>query len=185
MGNSAVNGDSVVSSHNLSSNATILVVGLAGSGKKSVVKQFEKMIPKAKFKTEKIQLSNSDYEYSHHISRSQFVSFANYSLVVVVIDGADITNPRAVECTLGVDLSEKLLAQKVPVLFLANKSDKMEFKGEVVKKIVDDITKNLGRFLDGKGYCLQTVSAITGEGIEDAVEWGTKNVVASHHSELC
>jgi GTPase SAR1 family protein len=156
----------ITTSHN------ILVVGLPGSGKNSVIQQFKKNMPNATFKTEKMKLNTSTYEYSNHISRSQFVSFDRFSLVIVVLDGADIQNPKAVEYTFGIDLAEKMLAQRVPVLFLANKCDKKDFNGEIVKTIVSEIATKLP--ID---YCLQVVSAKTGEGIKEAAEWGTKNAI--------
>ncbi|KAG7877809.1 hypothetical protein KL905_001075 [Ogataea polymorpha] len=95
--------------------------------------------------------------------------YSNSHAIVFVIDSCD--KERLVECSnvlTGVMSNE--LIEGLPILMLANKQDREdETKLELVdiKEIFNPIAENL----NARDSRVLPVSAITGEGVKDAIEW--------------
>jgi hypothetical protein len=156
----------------------VLVVGFKNSGGKDIINAMQKSMSDCDFRTETLQFNIiNNLEYSNHISRSQFVSFQGYCLVIFAIDGtslADDDTAKSIEAQLGFDLSEKMLAQEgVPCLFLTTKSDVEGFNGSKAQQIANNLAQNCGV----EKYCVQEVSTQTGSGIREAIDWAIKNSI--------
>ncbi|EDO32348.1 predicted protein [Nematostella vectensis] len=159
----------------------ILLLGLDNSGKTTILKSLASedvlhITPTQGFNIKSVQskggfrLNVWDIGGQRKIRPYWKNYFENTDILIYVIDSAD---RKRMEET-GTELDELLEEEKligVPLLVFANKQDLMNAATPA------EISSNLGlNTIRSRGWQIQGCSALTGEGVQDGVEWAMRYV---------
>ncbi|XP_046986536.1 ADP-ribosylation factor-like protein 6 [Schistocerca americana] len=162
----------------------VLVVGLNNSGKSTVINHFKneedramEIVPTVGFNIEKFQNQNVAFTAVDMSGHGRYRDLWEHYYkdchgVIFVVDSSDRLRLVVVREELDLLLQHPdVVGRRLPILFFANKTDVREALSSV--KIA--IALGLERILD-KPWHICASNALTGEGLQEGVEWLTKQV---------
>ncbi|KAK6619808.1 hypothetical protein RUM43_012136 [Polyplax serrata] len=164
--------------------ANVIVVGLNNSGKTSIVNHFKAederttdTVPTIGFNVDKFRNENVGFTAFDMSGQERYRDlwehyYKDCNGIIFVIDSSDKLRLVVVKEELDLLLQHPDVAnKKIPILFFANKMDLRESLSSV--KIASGL--NLDRIMD-KPWHICASNAITGEGLQDGVEWFTQQI---------
>ncbi|XP_057653807.1 ADP-ribosylation factor-like protein 6 isoform X1 [Diorhabda carinulata] len=162
----------------------VLVVGLNNSGKSTVVNKFKNedervtdVVPTVGFSVERFQnknLSFTAFDMSGHGRYRDLWEhyYKDCHGIIFVIDSSDRLRLVVVKEELDLLLQHPdICNKKIPILFFANKMDSKEALSSV--KIAAGL--GLDKIMN-KPWHISSSNALTGEGLQDGVEWLTQQI---------
>lgn len=164
--------------------ANIVVVGLNNSGKTSIVNNFKPedvrypdTVPTVGFTVDKFRNNNVGFTAFDMSGQERYRDlwehyYKDCDGIIFVIDSNDALRLVVVKEELDLLLQHPDIAiKKIPILFFANKMDLRDSLSTV--KIASAL--NLDRIMD-KPWHICSSNAITGEGLQEGVEWFTQQI---------
>lgn len=164
--------------------ANVVVVGLNNSGKTSIVNHFkpEEMkftdtVPTVGFNVDKFRNQNVGFTAFDMSGQERYRDlwehyYKDCNGIIFVIDSSDTLRLVVVKEELDLLLQHPDVAnKKIPILFFANKMDLRDSLSSV--KIASGL--NLDKIMD-KPWHICASNAITGEGLQEGVEWFTQQI---------
>lgn len=165
--------------------ANIIIVGLNNSGKSSVVNHFkpeedkasDTIVPTIGFNVEKFKNQNVGFTAFDMSGQGRYRDlwehyYKDCNGIIFVIDSSDKLRLVVVKEELDMLLQHPDIAcKRIPILFYANKMDLRDSLSSV--KIAAGL--NLDRIMD-KPWHICASNAITGEGLQEGVEWFTQQI---------
>lgn len=161
--------------------ADILVVGLDNSGKTTIINHFKPeeqksvdIVPTIGFNIEKFKVKNLTFTAFDMSGQGRYRNlwehyYQNAQGIVFVVDSADSLRMVVAKDELEMMLQHKDIKDRpIPVLFFANKMDLRESMSsvKVSQALGLDTVKN-------KPWHICSSNAVTGEGLQEGVEWLT------------
>ncbi|XP_014300213.1 ADP-ribosylation factor-like protein 6 isoform X2 [Microplitis demolitor] len=162
----------------------VLVVGLNNSGKSTVINQFKReddrcidIVPTVGFNVEKFAFKNVHFTAFDMSGHDRYRSLWEHYYkecqgIIFIIDSSDKLRLVVVKEELDMLLQHPdIVGRKIPMLFLANKMDLPDSLTTV--KLVAAL--GLDR-IHNKPWHIRATNAVTGEGLQSAIEWLTDQI---------
>ncbi|XP_031781772.1 ADP-ribosylation factor-like protein 6 isoform X3 [Nasonia vitripennis] len=166
----------------------VLVVGLNNSGKSTVINHFKRednrcidIVPTVGFNVEKFAFGNVGFTAFDMSGHDRYRSlwehyYKDCQGVIFIIDSSDKLRLVVAKEELDMLLQHPDIAgRKMPILFLANKMDLPDSLTTV--KLVSGLGLDK---IQNKPWHVRTTNAITGEGLQAAIEWFTDQIRDIH-----
>ncbi|XP_072389027.1 ADP-ribosylation factor-like protein 6 isoform X2 [Diabrotica undecimpunctata] len=155
----------------------VLVVGLNNSGKTTVVNKFKNeedrvsdIVPTVGFSVERFQTFDMSGHGRYRDLWEHY--YKDCHGIIFVIDSSDRLRLVVVKEELDLLLQHPdICNKKIPILFFANKMDNKEALSSV--KIASGL--GLDKIMD-KPWHISSSNALTGEGLQEGVEWLTQQI---------
>lgn len=169
--------------------ASVLIVGLDNSGKTTVINQFKpstekstEIVPTIGFTVEKFSLKSLNITAFDMSGQGRYrnlweLHYKGVAGVIFVIDSSDSLRMVVAKDELTMMTSHNdIKGKRIPILFLANKIDLPD------SIPVSKISQILSLDSLDHPWNIQATNAVTGEGLEEGIEWLCDQLIKKNNS---
>lgn len=159
--------------------ANVICVGLDNSGKSSIINKFKpeesqvnNVVPTVGFNVEQIMMANLSFTVFDMSGQGRYRNlwehyYKETHAIIFVVDSADTLRMAVAKDELDQLLKhQSIAAKRIPILFFANKMDDRNALSAIKCTQILGLEK-----LQEKPWHICASNALTGEGLNDGVEW--------------
>ncbi|EDK31585.1 ADP-ribosylation factor (macronuclear) [Tetrahymena thermophila SB210] len=154
----------------------LLMIGAQFTGKTSILNQWKyntilHTLPNNGIDIVQINYNNIEFQITDFSGRLNFNSLfshcmAIYEGLIIVIDSSNLQEKELLQSKLKTFFNQNQIQKIIPVLIIANKSDKKKYQEDEIIKYI-----GIDQYKDKIFYQIFETNCFSGEGLSEALEW--------------